>query len=53
LEKGEFMIRWVVLAVLTLLFLPLYPAIAGEDRPSTRIAVLYTGEAHGEIHPCG
>jgi hypothetical protein len=47
------MIRRVVLAVLTLLFLPLYPAIAGEDRPPARIAILYSGEAHGEIHPCG
>lgn len=28
-------------------------AAGGEDRPSGRIAVLFSGEAHGQIHPHG
>jgi hypothetical protein len=47
------MIRWVVIVVAALLVLSPYPAMAGGNRPPGRIAILYSGEAHGEIHPCG
>lgn len=38
-----------------LLSLSAYPAFAGdnEDRPASRIVILYSGEAHGQIHPHG
>ena len=29
-----------------------HQAIAGGDRPPARVAILYSGEAHGELYPC-
>jgi hypothetical protein len=45
--------RWLLLALLPLLLLPSWPSQAEEERPVDRVLILYTGEAHGNIEPCG
>jgi hypothetical protein len=42
------------------LLIPLFPILmvshsfaAEEERPSDRLVILYTGEAHGNVEPCG
>jgi len=45
--------KWAILALWMLFLMPSQWAVADEEHPAQRIAILYSGEAHGEIHPCG
>jgi hypothetical protein len=41
------------LAVLLLLLSASFPLQAEEDKIADRVAILYTGETHGNVEPCG
>ncbi len=41
------------LAVLLLLLSVSFPLPAEEDKIVDRVAILYTGETHGNVEPCG
>ncbi|MFH0871593.1 MAG: hypothetical protein V1878_03775 [bacterium] len=42
-----------ILPALVLLWIPLFPCYAGEERATDRLVILYTGETHGNVEPCG
>jgi len=41
------------LAVLVLLLSAVFPLQAKEERIADRVTILYTGETHGNVEPCG
>jgi len=47
--------RWLVffLAALVLFGIPSFSLRGEDERPTDRVVILYTGETHGNVEPCG